>query len=405
MSVSIRPITADEVPGFRTVISQAFGGDPTEGGDERFLQHVDLDRTYVAFDDDRMVATAAAFTFDLTIPGGTAPMGGLTMVAVRPTHRRQGVLRQLMDAHFADVEARDEPLSGLWASETAIYGRFGYGDAVPRHHLTVDAKRTALESGLTTDVVELIDEEEARATLPGLFESYRIGRVGALSRSDDWWAARRFYDGPEYREGASKRRYALAVRQGAPVGYVMYRQKEKWDDGWLPDGEIGVIEIIGDERATASLWSFLASVDLFPRIDWWNAPVDDPAKWLAENGRAVGIKLADSLWVRLMDVDRCLAQRRYRSAGEIVIGVTDSSRPANTGAHRLVVDADGIAQAMPSSEAPAVELDVATLAALYLGGRSAVEFAAAGLVGGEDAAIRLLDDLMRWDPPWCPEVF
>lgn len=405
MSISIRPIASDEVPGFRSVISQAFGGDATEGGEDRFLQQVDLDRTYVAFDGDDMVATSAAFTFDVTIPGGTAPMGGLTMVAVRPTHRRQGVLRRLMDAHFADVEARDEPLSGLWASETPIYGRFGYGDAVPRHHLTVDVKRTALGAALATDRVRLIEEVEARSTLPGLYETYRLGRSGALSRSDDWWSARRFYDGPEYREGASKRRYAVAERDGAPVGYVMYRQKEKWDDGWLPDGEVSVIEIIGDRRATASLWAFLASIDLFPRIDWWNAPVDDPVKWMAENGRAVRVTLADSLWVRLMDVDRCLALRRYRAAGEIVIAVTDPFRPANAGTRRLVIGADGSGEVTATDEPPSVSLDAGTLAALYLGGRSAFEFAAAGLVTGDDASVRRLDELMRWDPPWCPEVF
>lgn len=405
MSISIRPITPDEVPGFRTVISQAFGGDATEGGEDRFLQQVDLERTYVAFDGDDMVATSAAFTFDLTIPGGTAPMGGLTMVAVRPTHRRQGVLRRLMDAHFADVGARHELLSGLWASETPIYGRFGYGDAVPRHHLTVDVKRTALDPTLAADVVRLIEEDEARSTLPGVYETYRLGRVGALSRSDDWWSARRFYDGPEYREGASKRRYAVAERDGVPVGYVMYRQKEKWDDGWLPDGEVGVIEIIGDRQATKSLWAFLASIDLFPRIDWWNAPIDDPVKWMVDNGRAVRIMMADSLWIRLMEVDRCLALRRYRAPGAIVIGVTDPFRPADTGTRRLEVDPDGTAEVTETEQAPDVELDVGTLASLYLGGRSAIELAAAGLVRGDDASVRRLDEIMRWDPPWCPEVF
>ena len=405
MTVSIRPITSEEVPAFRTVISQAFGGDPTEDGDERFLQQVDLERTYAAFEGEQMVATAAAFTFDVTIPGGTAPMGGLTMVAVRPTHRRQGVLRRLIDAHFADVGARDEPLSGLWASETSIYGRFGYGNAVPRHHLAIDAKRTALDSALATDVVRLIDETEARSTLPAIYDAYRTGRVAALSRSDDWWAARRFYDGPEHREGASKRRYAVAERDGVAVGYVMYRQKEKWDDGWLPDGEVGVIEVIGDRWATASLWRFLGSIDLFPRIEWWNAPVDDPVRWMAGNGRAVRITVADSLWVRLLDVDRCLALRRYRAPGEIAIGVTDTLRPANSGVRRLTIGADGTAEVTATADRPSVELDVATLGALYLGGRSAVEFGAAGLLEGDEASVRQLDELMRWDPPWCPEVF
>ena len=92
MAIEIRPITADEVPAFRQTLSRVFGDDPSDedDADERFIAFFDLERTYVPFDGGEMVGVAGSFTFDVSLPGGTAtPMGGLTVVAVKPTHRRR----------------------------------------------------------------------------------------------------------------------------------------------------------------------------------------------------------------------------------------------------------------------------------------------------------------------------
>ena len=55
-----------------------------------------LHRAVAAFEDGRAVALAGAYPFDLTIPGGQLPCAGVTWVGVQPTHRRQGILRDLM---------------------------------------------------------------------------------------------------------------------------------------------------------------------------------------------------------------------------------------------------------------------------------------------------------------------
>ena len=48
---------------------------------------------------------------------------GVTVVGVYPSHRRRGILRQMMRAQLDDVHERGEPIAALWASEAAIYGR------------------------------------------------------------------------------------------------------------------------------------------------------------------------------------------------------------------------------------------------------------------------------------------
>ena len=64
------------------------------------------------------------------MPGGArVPVAAVTTVTVHPTHRRRGVLRQMMDEQLDDVARRGEPLAVLTASEASIYERFGYGAA------------------------------------------------------------------------------------------------------------------------------------------------------------------------------------------------------------------------------------------------------------------------------------
>ncbi len=66
-----------------------------------------------------MVSTSGAYSLEMTVPGGKVACGGTTAVVVAPTHRRQGVLRQMMRAHLDDVKEHGEPIAALWASDSA----------------------------------------------------------------------------------------------------------------------------------------------------------------------------------------------------------------------------------------------------------------------------------------------
>ena len=93
------------------------------------------------------------------------------MVTVRPTHRRRGLLRRLIQAHFDDCRERGEALSGLWASESSIYGRFGYGDAAPVVDITIDGPNVGVPPA--TDEVHFVDIDTARDLLPPVYDQLR----------------------------------------------------------------------------------------------------------------------------------------------------------------------------------------------------------------------------------------
>src|SRR5437867_11059879 len=86
----------------------------------------EIDRCIAALDGSEIVGGASAASFTMTVPGGWVRAAGVTGVAVKPTHRRQGNNSALMRRQLDDVRANGEPLAILYASDGGIYGRFGY---------------------------------------------------------------------------------------------------------------------------------------------------------------------------------------------------------------------------------------------------------------------------------------
>ncbi len=231
MAVQIRAIAPDEFEKMRTTMGVVFGFDPPDG-DRRFLELLPLDRTRCAFDDDQLVGTAGAFSLNMTVPGGEVPCGGTTIVAVAPTHRRQGILRAMMRSHLDDVKERGEPIAGLWASDSAIYGRFGYGCASVCYDMEIDVEhgewsRLAPEP----DRVRLVERAEAMTLAPPLYDRIRAEVPGFFERTTAWWEDRSFRDSESAREGSTSLRYAVVDDDGGITGLATFRTRSRWDGG------------------------------------------------------------------------------------------------------------------------------------------------------------------------------
>ena len=403
----IRNITVDDADLFRSRLSRGFGGDLDKDDDarERFDAIFDYDRTFGVFDGDDIVGTGAAFSLGVTVPGGAVvPMGGTTVISVQPTHRRRGILRDLMSRHLDEVAERHEPLAGLWASESSIYGRFGYGPATFRHKSELDASKVDFRRDDAKGDVRLLEAEEAVSVVPRLYGAAVSQRAGMLTRSDAWWKYRVLADVESWRGGKSALRHAVYEVGNEAAGYALYRQKSKWED-FVSDGEVDVVEIItSDADAHQGLWSFLTNIDLFPRVSWWNAPVDDPLSLMITDSRRVRRTVSDALWIRLMDVPTALEARNYEHDGVITFEVGDELEDAST-VYRLEVT-DGLAGCEVIDGSPDVALTLDVLGHLYLGGGDAVSMAAAGRIGGDPGAVAELHRIFRTaSAPWCPEVF
>lgn len=420
MSVKIRAITEDDLTAYCQAFVRGFGAEVHEGEEDRVRHVLGLDRTHAAFDDsNRIVGTMAAYTMQLAVPGEVdVASAGLSRVTVATSHRRQGILSQMIDVHFADSVAHREAVSILWASEASIYGRFGFGQATENAWVVFDTTKADIVRPARPDTVDLIDAAEAQKVLPELRERCRRKRPGIFQRSPVWWEHRSFPDHEWMREGMSSRRYVVASRNGDPVGYATYRQKMNWTDDDLADGKISVETVAAiDDDAVHTLWWFLSNVDLFPHVEAWLQPTDTIVPWIANNVRAIRRKVNDGIHLRVLDVADALSTRHYQQPGEVTFAVDDPRLGSNTGTYRLTIDQPapvGDDGNLPTyrgtceqTEAePQLTISPKALGTLYLGSGRTGPLALVGEIRGQRAAVSELERLMGWPvAAFCDEGF
>ena len=404
MSFEVRPC-ADlaEYADATDAIGQYFGNEPDPEKTERFSRVLPIDRMHAAWENGRIVGGAGAFPFTMSVPGSMLRCGGTTVVGVAPTHRRRGVLRAMMRAHLDDVHERGEPIAALWASEEAIYGRFGYGPAayagevnIPKEYIDFIAPREP------SGTMRIVEKDDALETFPPLWEGLARERPGVFMRSRDWWELRALRDPPERRGGAGPKRFVLLEVDGAPAGYAIYRHKMDWDEG-VSSGNVLVIEAIAAEAsALAELWRYLLDIDWVASISSWLLPPDHPLFFVLAQTRRMRYRLGDGLWVRPVDVGAALSGRTYPEDGEVVFDVRDSFCPWNEGRWKLA----GGAAERTNADAD-LALDVSTLGAAYLGGIRFAQLAQGGQVEElKPGAVERADGIFRHGlHPWCPEIF
>ncbi len=404
MSYELRSITTDEVPAFRTAVALGFGQDYKPDGDDRFRSLMPLERTVAAFEGNVIVGTLGDFDLRLTVPGGAqVPMAGTTMVGVRATHTRRGILRSMIRAHLDSAVDRGESIAGLWASEPGIYGRFGFGLASEMHEVKID-KRHLVQPVPATDLeFAMLSPSDIPAEVAPFWSKIATTRAGFIDRAQARWHD--IMNDPEAnRDGASASRHIVVRRNAEVVGYLHYRQKSKWDE-LVAHGSVSIETLVAaDLDAHLALWAYALDVDLFPNVDFWNAAVDDPLAYTVSNARAVRRLVSDALYVRILDLPAALSARSYEHDGSIVVSVDDEMAYA-AGTYRVTI-VNGTATVEATQDAAQVALGVRELGALYLGRACAGLYATTGHIrGGADDVAVLADIFATSRAPWCPEMF
>jgi predicted acetyltransferase len=396
--MEIRQAKAEELSSGIAPVSHYFGSAPSEEAVRSFARVLRPERMFVAEEDGKIVAGASAFEFQFTVPGAIVPAAGVTIVGVLPTHTRRGILTQLMRVQLDDAHERGEPVACLWASEETIYGRYGYGMAALCGELEIQRVyggfRKPPEHGGS---FRLLSYEEALEAIPPVYARVAGETPGMFARPRDWWEARALHDSESRRDGGGEMMRVVLERDGEGLAYAIYRLKMGFEAG-SSTGEVRVIEAMGvSPEATAGIWRFLLDVDWMDRLEAELLPVDHPLFLLLEQPRRMRFRLADSLWLRLVDVGAALAARSLE--GDVVLEVTDAFCPWNEARYSL----DG----ETTMEDADLRLDVSDLASVYLGGFSFAQLLRAGRIEElTDGALGRADAAFRTGrAPWCPEIF
>ena len=178
-------VTPERLDEFFAAVVHGFHDDYVSAKWEPNRKVFEPERSFGFQVDGRWISTCGAYSRKLTVPGGTVPVAAVTVVTVQPSYRRRGLLTEMMKHQLHDIHERgEEPVALLWASESAIYGRFGYGHASPQVRLTGKTKTTAFrpDVDLGSGSVGEVERDQAIPIIKRLHQNLLPRRVGALNR-------------------------------------------------------------------------------------------------------------------------------------------------------------------------------------------------------------------------------
>ncbi len=412
--ITLRRPRPDEIRAFLGPLADAFGEELSEAEFEHESQLLEPDRLVNAFDGEERVGSAGAYSLRLTVPGGEVGAAGISAVGVRPSHRRRGILRQMMDWLLADARARDEAVAVLWATEGTIYQRFGFGMGTVHSSFEIDRTRAIFRQpvegpagdGAPYGVVRMVDVEEAMRVFPAVFEQVRRINPGAVSRTETKWRLEVLGDAEWMQGGNGPKFRALLEVDGEPRAYAIYRFKGEWGPVG-PNGSILVLEVTAlDPAAEQALWQWLLSMDLTATVRAWRGPVPHPLQLWLDEPRRLGLTVADGVWLRIVDVAAALGGRTYNGSGTVVLEIDDPMFDSNAGRWELAVR-DGAPVVARTTAEPHITLDVGALASAYLGAFRFADLARAGRAREcQPGSVTTLD--MLFTPsraPWCATMF
>jgi predicted acetyltransferase len=360
---------------------EAFGASDTDEQREIWRGLLDLERFRAAFDGDALVGLAGTHELEITLPGSKVlPLAGTTWVSVAPTHRRQGLLRRLMEHVDADIDERDVPLAGLVASEGGIYERFGYGVATRARHIEIDRRRVEIDQRFRPDGggVTMFDPLEGIDRMSEIYDRFRRVRVGEVSRSPRW-----------LRMGLTEQ---PGRRMGAihADGYAVWTIVEDWND-FDAQHELRLDDLVAcTDEAHRALWNVVLSHDLVgPVRGRLVASLDETLPSMLTNPRAVKTTaLTDFLWLCPRQIGVVLAGRRYRVDDALVVEVD--------GERWLIEGGPDGARCTTTARAPDLTTTRAGLGSLLLGGVTATELAAGRRLESDDPV--RADVFFGWSP-------
>ena len=319
------------------------------------------------------------------VPGGHTRCGWLTWVGVHPGHRRRGLLRAMIAHHLQECRDRGEVVSGLVAAEPAIYGRFGYGLAARHTELNIPRGSVLRPVPGSKDIGiriadystekhgELISELHRRSGDVGL------GRPGWATWETPGLKASRTTLTPALAYGKESLRILLATTGEQVVGYATFRRTLTWQPTG-PDGTVQVLDFAAlGPAATHRMWSVLLDLDLMTEVATPMLALDDPLLELLVDIRKASARIQDNSWLRIIDLPGALQARKLAGALDVVVEVSDSLVPSNSGRWRIAGKPWEHPEVVATDRPADVAVDIRELSAVYLGGASLLQSLHAGL--------------------------
>ena len=387
MAIEIRPANADELPALLRILTESLA-QPIE--DFAALQP---EFTLCAFDDGRPASIHGSWPLTMRFNGKAVPISGVTTVSTDTIDRQRGYLRKLITRHFEDLhEEGERPMAVLFASQAAIYQRYGYAVVSTQYSYEIEPRYIQFNEPLETPgTLRYLnpDPDADFGTLVGIYRQYRENRTGEVHRGKPMWDAGILAPVPK----GQTRAVVTYEEDGELQGYAIYRTGPG-DAPWPESNHKCIIDDIAwlTPQAYRAFWETFAKLQLSNRIEWGNVAPDDPLPHLLLEPRMLRRRSSDQMLARIVDIEGSFRGRGYGESERLTFGIEDDICTWNTGNWQIYTGPDDAEVTRLEAGTPDITLRPGTLAMLLFGQLTASEAARYGKLTVNNA-----DALPTWD--------
>ncbi|MGO1385562.1 MAG: GNAT family N-acetyltransferase [Arachnia sp.] len=341
------------------------------------------------------VATFASWDGTMNVGRGLVPTNFITDVTVQASHRRRGLMNALMSTDLAEARERNDVFAVLTATDARLYGRFGFG-------VTAGARRLEIESGpkfqLRTEPVGhsvFTDPSHIAELRQKIFQTFHTHQFWSVGRANHYWTSGFDWN---TQQPIPQRGAVHFDEHGEPDATLVFS---------VTEDSLKIVDLIGTSTgAEIELLRLLAHGEAHETIIWPRCHDSrHPLPWALEDSRVVRTtKEFDTVWVRVLDVERAVEMRQFDHDGSVTLEIRDK-QDFCSGTYEISVEG-GQATAVRTTGAADVAMDVAAFSTLLSGLQGAVELGVAGVAFGSRESLHRASRLFAKDnPPVSASIF
>jgi predicted acetyltransferase len=406
VATEFRDTTADDYEQMAQLEPRAFYNRPDENYANELRQFYPPDWTVGCFIDGKLVADTRTIPMVRRFHGTTTAFGAVGPVTCAAPYRRRGLVGKLLVLAMERMRERGQWLSGLHTPHDGLYQRFGWERAEAKKRYSVGPKDVTLRIKGARGTTEPATPEDW-GRLDRIFRTKTHDSNGAFARSQVWWqhAVLKDWD-------SGKRVDSDAVvwvdEQGNDQGYAVYANRAIGADfGWSRQA-IWIRDFAAlTPDAYLGLWRHMFTHDLADKIEVEMHP-DDRFRELCDNPHKVESKVSYGAMLRIVDVEKALAQRPYvgHGSGGFTARINDPHLAWNDGTWRIET-ANGHLHAERTDAKADVEMSVNTLAPIYSGFIKPEVAATTGFVqvNRPEAIAEMTQLFAVRDAPYSPDYY
>lgn len=385
---------AEEAQRLGQILSQCFNGSPNDW--PYYLNIIGQENFRVIHHSGEILGGLAILQMSQWFGSQAVPMAGIASVGVPPEYRGTGVAAELLTGMLKELQAKEVPLSALYAATQGPYRKVGYEQAGTSCHWELPLKTINL--GFDKASMRQIRALPMQAVVPirqeifhPLYQQWAIQHNGNLNRNPVMW---KLLVEPNIEEAI----YAYLIgSQTQPEGYVIFsqgREQQLLIRDW----------VVLTPAAGRRLWVFLSDHrSIFQTVRWRSCALDPLLLLLSE--QTDQIRRLERWLLRIVDVPKALERRGYPAQidAELHLEIQDNVLLENNGKFVLNVSG-GRGEVTPGGRGN-LQLDIRGLAPLYTGLFTPEQLQQVGQISGSHEALSVAAQIFTGSEPWMSDHF